>query len=440
VTIDGGLLYIVKTRLQGAVDGAALAAAKALSRGNDSATQISNAKLDAATFVKLNFPSSYFFSSDATINQATDVTVDLSQQYQRVVTVNAHVTEPTLFMRWLNFNSTAVNASVTTTRRDINVMIVMDRSGSLASSGSCAPLKSAAQNFSDMFSEGRDNVGLITFASSSRVDFPLANNFKTGTPGIDTIIGNVTCVGGTNSAQGLWTGYQQLAALAQTGALNVILFFTDGDPTAVTANFVIKPTSTCTDKTNKVGMIAVAGTAPSAAVWGLNNYQAPAQPFAGDNSSYPPNSTSCSYTSSYTNVGNDVTGIPSTDFWGNSLVTGYKPVTTAGGLLAATSNNTNGVNLNNAAINAADNAGLRIRTGATPGNGSAALPGVIIYSIGLGMSGAQSVDFLQRVANDPASSSFSPSQAAGLYIPAPTSSDLASAFNRVASEILRIAK
>ena len=47
-------LYIVKTRLQGAVDGAALAAAKALSRGNDSATQISNAKLDAATSAALD--------------------------------------------------------------------------------------------------------------------------------------------------------------------------------------------------------------------------------------------------------------------------------------------------------------------------------------------------------------------------------------------------
>jgi len=58
-------------------------------------TQIANAQNDAALFVKLNYPSTYFFSSDVTVTPTTDVTVDLSQTHFRIVTVEcAH--HPTL--------------------------------------------------------------------------------------------------------------------------------------------------------------------------------------------------------------------------------------------------------------------------------------------------------------------------------------------------------
>ena len=52
-------------------------------------------------------------------------------------------------------------------------MIVMDRSKSLADSGACTPLKAAAVNFVDKFAESRDNLGLVTFATGSRVDVHL---------------------------------------------------------------------------------------------------------------------------------------------------------------------------------------------------------------------------------------------------------------------------
>ena len=74
---------------------------------------------------------------------------------------------------------------------------------------------------------------------------------------------NLICNGATNSSQGLWQSYQELSGLAQTGALNVILFFTDGRPTAVTENFPIKNSSTCTPSGNagpKLGVITLGGT------------------------------------------------------------------------------------------------------------------------------------------------------------------------------------
>jgi Flp pilus assembly protein TadG len=99
LTIDVTLLYVDKARLQAAVDGAALAGAKSLSRGNDDATQQSNAKQEAADYVFLNYPSTFFFTNSITVNQATDVTINESVANQRSVTVTAHAVVPTLFMR-----------------------------------------------------------------------------------------------------------------------------------------------------------------------------------------------------------------------------------------------------------------------------------------------------------------------------------------------------
>src|SRR5277367_2748585 len=96
LAIDTSLLYVVKTRLQGAVDGAALAGAKALSHGTDSSDEKTAAILAAQTYVKLNYPSSFFFSADVVLNPGTSATpgvvIDESVQYQRTVTVIASVT------------------------------------------------------------------------------------------------------------------------------------------------------------------------------------------------------------------------------------------------------------------------------------------------------------------------------------------------------------
>src|ERR1700722_2337146 len=144
LAIDTTLLYVDKTRLQAAVDGAALAGAKSLSRGSDDPTQQSNAKQAAADYVFLNYPTTFLFTNSVTVNQNTDITIDETVAHQRTVGVTAHANAPTLFMRWLNFTSTTLIASATVTRRDVNIAMVVDRSGSLALTNSCAPLQQAA--------------------------------------------------------------------------------------------------------------------------------------------------------------------------------------------------------------------------------------------------------------------------------------------------------
>src|SRR5258708_28097704 len=110
LAIDGSILYILKCRLQGAVDGAALAAARCLASVSDDTAQEDSAKTAAVTYTKLNFASNYFFTTDVSISKDTDVTVDLSVLHQRTVSVTGHVVAPVLFMRFLNFSTANVNA------------------------------------------------------------------------------------------------------------------------------------------------------------------------------------------------------------------------------------------------------------------------------------------------------------------------------------------
>jgi Flp pilus assembly protein TadG len=471
LAIDGTMLYIVKCRLQGAVDGAALAGGRALSRGNDSDAQKTAAINAAATWVKLNYPTNYFFSNEVVVNIASDVTIDLSVAHQRTVTVTAHITEPVLFMRFLGFSTTAVNATATTVRKDSNIILVLDRSGSMTASGSCGPMKQAAINFVGEFAPGRDNIGIISFATSTIVQVPVTTAFTQAS--ITTAINGISCDGSTSSAASLWTAYDQLVGLNQPAALNFIVFFTDGEPTGVAANMPIAAGSPCSEVATVVPPNAVPTGLPVGYVGkyipGLyavytdgSKYIGSALPTATANADGTPNvinrdqvvalnSNNCNYASGWTNSSypppnweniSDFRGIPTLDMFGNSL-TGYKSVTLSGGYIDITDHN-NGIP---AATNAADDAARRIRTGANdtvPGpNVGRSLNGIIIDSIGLGNAAvplpADGI-FLERVSNDPRSPIYNNNYAAGLFVFAAQSSDIGSAFSQIASEILRIAR
>ena len=124
-----------------------------------------------------------------------------------------------------------------------------------------------------------------------------------------------------------------------------------------------------------------------------------------------------------------------TDYWGNSLnATAYRSVTTSGTGLSLSPQN-----VEDFSTNAADHAALRVRRGdADAQNGNRTLPGVMVYTIGLG-----AVDdvLLKRMANDP---SLNPNPVAagstGRYVYAANATELDLAFSRVASEMLRLAR
>lgn len=452
LVFDGTLVFVIKDRLQGAVDGAALAGARALARGADGSAQILAAQNEATAYVKMNYQNGYLFSNGLTISPPT---VDTSVAFQRTVSVTAQASFPAFFLRYINTNATTVAATASATRKDVNVMMVLDRSGSMTASGSCAPMQAASTNFVNFFAPQRDNVGLVTFASSINVDFPLANTFS---PGVANAINSLVCQGSTSTAAAIWQAYQQLATLNQPGALNVILLFTDGDPTGVTVHMPVANGSPCTAFSP--------GALPSLSpdyypmpgggkgyLQGVYNTFANANQFFGllkesnggvitnGDINAAVNSDFCTFAQGWsgqmTNT-SDFLGVPVTDIYGNSMNSGYQAVTLTGNGFINLGNSSNAPAM---ALNAGDSAATRIRNGAVDPITGRSLNNIVIFTIGLGNATVPpNGAFLVRVANDPASPIYDSAKPAGSYIFAATAADLQPAFQKVASEILRIAK
>lgn len=426
LAVDVSLMHMAQTKLTAAADASALAGARALSRGADHTAQEQAATDTAVSYFHKNFPNGYL--STGTIGDPT-VTIASSGNL-RTVTVSSTVLFPSIFLRWFgpDANNTTINTSAIATRRDVNVVVVLDHSGSLSDSGSCAPMKAAATAFLSHFALGRDNVGLVTFATGSAVDVPLNSSFTSGATDIGTVIAGINCTNSTNSSSGLWRAYKELAVLGQPGALNAILFFTDGMPTSFDAWNHITNT----------GCSAYGWTAGVIGYTGLGN---PDQPAAQPESVLP--STGCSWSSGMNPA--DVTEVANRDVWGNPIDTTYATVTVTGTTLPPDT-----TNMHNASINATISAAQRVRSGVetvtwtsptvSVGSGQS-VPRVTIFSIGLGnASTPPDANLLMTVSNDPRGPSPDSGTAQGLYIFAPNANALGPAFQRVASEMLRLAR
>ena len=231
LAIDAGVMYVVKAKLQTAVDGAALSAARGLSQALDLTSQQTAAGSVAKRWYHANFPNNWMG-----VGNVSDPTVTFPTAAPKtmIVRVSGTVVAPTWFMKILGFQNVTVNALGEATRRFVNIMVVLDRSGSLYQSGSCDAVRDAATTFINSFVNGQDRLGLVTFGTNYRVDFPMSYTFASGTPNMLTMMPQFYCYGYTNSAAAYWTAYQQLVTLNDAGALNVILFFTDGMPNTVT--------------------------------------------------------------------------------------------------------------------------------------------------------------------------------------------------------------
>lgn len=285
------------------------------------------------------------------------VAFDESVAQTRTVTVSGSAAAPVYFMQVLGAPRTMVGASGSASRRDVNALLVLDRSGSLEAAGACDDLESAAVAFTNQFANQRDRMGMITFGGTYRVDYGLTKNFKQA-PMLSNQIGLLHpggCNGWTGSAQALWKGYELLVALNEPGALNALVFFTDGQPNTVTAQFSVKTQSTpesssksrCYDWGNDVSYSASAwnpvtqlylGTiAGGTWVDGLYKPDAPAMPVGeersfvtipvGKSGSSKSSSSDCRYRSYSPDVVKDIAYYPDKDYYGNSMF-GYKTVDT----------------------------------------------------------------------------------------------------------------
>ena len=224
--IDTGVLWGAKARISSACDAASLAAARSLSTGGNLEQQLANATSRGRAFFKANFPPGSYGSAEVF------PTINVIQPSQSVLEVSATASAviPLYFLRYLGPTSALAVATGRATRRDANVMLVLDRSASMAGKP-CLEMKQAAKAFAGQFMSGRDRLGLITFSSSAALVYPLAKNFNE-THDFEKRVDEIVCEGWTSTADAYFAASQHLMQLNEPGALNLVVLFSDGTPTA----------------------------------------------------------------------------------------------------------------------------------------------------------------------------------------------------------------
>jgi hypothetical protein len=484
LAIDGTMLYIVQAKLSAACDGAALGAGRLLG------TSANTAEI-AGEFLSANFPTGYWGAK----NLVPDIHASTSFS-THTISVTATADVPLLFMRVLGKSSSTVAATATATRRDTRVELVLDRSYSMVNQ--MASLKSAATTFTNLFTPGADELGLVIFGGTAFVAYPTTRPYSlsagtgpnvhfadTPAPGGDNMITLLSAlqVGtDTGTAEGLWLAYQELkkanAIDNDPTRLNAIVLFTDGVPNGFTAwfndpkNNALNGNSRCTynpspdasapapptlPSTTKdiVGWMATTGNAQDLSFFdpsksnGIGIYNLLI--FDTTNSAkYWVSHLSGSYVNDMNAVagtpinncqhlsGTDLTGlgkIPPQDYYGASTSgTAY-----TNGILYQKYK----VSYDSTQPNNGYHVGLaswNVLDNTAKRILADGTMNVAIYCIGYTGNGGVDAALLKRVANTLDATAYNANWQTGVYVEAADSTGLNNAFNTVASEILRLAQ
>lgn len=291
-----------------------------------------------------------------------------------VVNVAATATIRTFFIWLAGIHTLAVADTSQATRPPVLLSLVLDRSGSMGGNGGGTALPGSVTDFLGYFIQNTDQVGETSFASNATIDVPITATFLTP---ITNSMSAMQFSGATYAQGGLLNAQAMISGVTNPPAntQKVVVYFTDGWANTNQDTLHCSPDL----KVNYGG------------------YDAPATGWAFLNPT-----TGTQYPSSFCTA---ATTFPTIDpALSNPATLSRANITTEGEYRAITLANQ-----------------MRAQ-------------GMTVYSIGLG----NDIDttYLQEVANDPASPTYNPNQPSGLAEFAPTSTDLDTAFQTIASKIL----
>ncbi|MBV9086687.1 MAG: VWA domain-containing protein [Acidobacteriaceae bacterium] len=367
LAIDLGYAYLTKAALSKAVDAACLAGMRNLGQGSSRARTVAQSAFTANYGVA---------PSRDTAAPTVNVAFSTDGSNNTLLTVTAQTTINTFFIRILpQWQTLTISASAQSTRPQLIMSLILDRSGSMTTNGGSSALPPAVNNFLTYFDENVDQLALITFSSTSTVNISMRTMWKTA---MTNAVNSMPFGGGTFSVGGLSDGKTQIDRGVSSGqnVVKVAVFFTDGYA------------NTAQDSLGTCGIRNYGGyDAPQTSVAILFPNSGSIQCTAN----YPPGPTCCGSTfpSQITNTSKP---------FSETNVTAeaeYRAIQMANAMRAE---------------------------------------GITVYSIGLGNSINQ--QFLYQIANDPNSPTFDSSQPVGEADFAPQASDLNQVFQTIASKIL----
>jgi Mg-chelatase subunit ChlD len=214
LAIDGARAYVTRAQLSRAVDAAALAGAASLRQGQATARERMES-LAAANGV-----------DPALLN----ITFGVNAEGENTVLVSANRIMPTTFMRVLGQTQVDVGSVAEATVPPLDLCLVLDQSGSLGMENAWDDLQRAAKDFVDDFDESLDQMGLVSFQTRAAEHVMLSPSFKGP---MTAAIDNMTSVGFTNTGEGLRLCKDQFDnGPVRDRSIRVVVFFTDGRPTA----------------------------------------------------------------------------------------------------------------------------------------------------------------------------------------------------------------
>ena len=214
--VDMGMAYVNKAQLSRAVDAGVLAGARTLRSGT------TVARTQALALAETNG----LTAADASI----DLGFGTSAEGESTVWMTASRVMPTIFMRAMGIDEVTVGSAATAAIPPVDLVLVIDQSGSLGSEGVWDDLQVAARDFVDNFDDVIDQMGLVSFNTRATQRHQISHNF---TVSIKSDILAMPSVGWTNYGEGLRLAHEQITSGAvRARSAKVVVFFTDGRPTA----------------------------------------------------------------------------------------------------------------------------------------------------------------------------------------------------------------
>ena len=229
MVMDIGMALENRRQLQNAVDAAALAGAQALP---DTAAAATQAQL--------------YFDLNAPTMGTPSLTIEFPVGHPEQIQVSGSSEYRYIFLSLFGRESTTVSASALAGAQSTDVVIALDRSGSMCADShglmlNCpAPppdhepmtaVKSAANGFVDLFEPGYAHIGLVSFSTTSTLDQPLTTDIGPGSA-LQTAVDGLYPSGRTNIGDALKDAKMELihGSGGRANAMKVIVLLSDGVP------------------------------------------------------------------------------------------------------------------------------------------------------------------------------------------------------------------